>query len=76
MRIIVPCEHTGRLNKSILYKLVFIPLYLLQVLEEFSKQVDSINWPSGNPETINYKASDSHLAKYQVRLDSTLYFSN
>lgn len=40
------------------------------MLEEFSKQVDSINWPSGNPETINYKALDIHLAKYQVRFDS------
>lgn len=37
-----------------------------QVLEDFSKQVDSIDWPSGNPETINYKALDVHLAKYQV----------
>lgn len=37
-----------------------------QVLDEFSKQVDSIDWPSGNPETINYKALDIHLSKYQV----------
>lgn len=47
------------------------------MLEEFSKQVDSINWPSGNPETINYKALDIHLAKYQVRFDcpgSFLFF--
>uniref|UniRef100_A0A3P8VLX3 YKT6 v-SNARE homolog (S. cerevisiae) n=1 Tax=Cynoglossus semilaevis TaxID=244447 RepID=A0A3P8VLX3_CYNSE len=36
-----------------------------KVLDEFSRQVDSINWPSGNPETINYKALDIHLAKYQ-----------
>uniref|UniRef100_A0A8C6SEE4 YKT6 v-SNARE homolog (S. cerevisiae) n=1 Tax=Neogobius melanostomus TaxID=47308 RepID=A0A8C6SEE4_9GOBI len=36
-----------------------------KVLEEFSRQVDSIDWPSGNPETINYKALDIHLAKYQ-----------
>ncbi|CAB1322243.1 unnamed protein product, partial [Coregonus sp. 'balchen'] len=26
---------------------------------------DVQNWPSGNPETINYKALDIHLAKYQ-----------
>ncbi|XP_069563957.1 synaptobrevin homolog YKT6 isoform X1 [Brachyistius frenatus] len=38
---------------------------LEKVLEEFSRQVDSIDWPSGNPETINYKALDIHLSKYQ-----------
>ncbi|XP_034026635.1 synaptobrevin homolog YKT6 [Thalassophryne amazonica] len=38
---------------------------LEKVLEEFSKQVDSIDWPSGKPETINYRALDIHLAKYQ-----------
>ncbi|KAM3867412.1 synaptobrevin homolog YKT6 isoform 2-T2 [Diretmus argenteus] len=38
---------------------------LEKVLEEFSRQVDSIDWPSGNPDTINYKALDIHLAKYQ-----------
>lgn len=43
-----------------------IPLCLFKVLDEFSKQVDSIDWPSGNPETINYKALDIHLSKYQV----------
>uniref|UniRef100_A0A3Q3GF43 YKT6 v-SNARE homolog (S. cerevisiae) n=1 Tax=Labrus bergylta TaxID=56723 RepID=A0A3Q3GF43_9LABR len=36
-----------------------------KVLEEFSRQVDSIEWPSGSPETINYKALDIHLSKYQ-----------
>ncbi|XP_063345412.1 synaptobrevin homolog YKT6 [Pelmatolapia mariae] len=36
-----------------------------KVLEEFSRQVDSIDWPSGNPDTINYKALDIHLSKYQ-----------
>ncbi|KAM9392745.1 synaptobrevin homolog YKT6 isoform 3-T4 [Pholidichthys leucotaenia] len=36
-----------------------------KVLDEFSKQVDSIDWPSGNPETITYKALDIHLSKYQ-----------
>ncbi|XP_077418057.1 synaptobrevin homolog YKT6 [Vanacampus margaritifer] len=38
---------------------------LEKVLEEFSRQVDSIDWPSGNPDTVNYKALDVHLAKYQ-----------
>ncbi|XP_076587703.1 synaptobrevin homolog YKT6 [Chaetodon auriga] len=38
---------------------------LEKVLEEFSRQVDSIDWPSGNPETINYKALDIYLSKYQ-----------
>lgn len=37
-----------------------------QVLDEFSKQVDSIDWPSGKPETITYKGLDIHLAAYQV----------
>lgn len=36
-----------------------------KVLEEFSSQVDSIHWPSGTPDTINYRALDIHLAKYQ-----------
>uniref|UniRef100_A0A8C7ZXU9 YKT6 v-SNARE homolog (S. cerevisiae) n=1 Tax=Oryzias sinensis TaxID=183150 RepID=A0A8C7ZXU9_9TELE len=36
-----------------------------KVLDEFSRQVDSIDWPTGCPEKINYKALDIHLAKYQ-----------
>lgn len=36
------------------------------MLDEFSRQVDSIDWPTGSPEKINYKALDIHLAKYQV----------
>ncbi|XP_075889372.1 synaptobrevin homolog YKT6 [Nelusetta ayraudi] len=36
-----------------------------KVLDEFSKQVDSIDWPSGKPETINYRGLDIHLASYQ-----------
>ena len=40
---------------------------LSQVLDEFSKQVDSIDWPSGSPDTIRYTALDSYLARYQVR---------
>ncbi|XP_061672083.1 synaptobrevin homolog YKT6 [Syngnathoides biaculeatus] len=36
-----------------------------KVLEEFSREVDSIDWPSGNPDTVNYKALDVYLAKYQ-----------
>lgn len=42
-------------------------LLFSQVLDEFSKQVDSIDWPSGKPETINYRGLDIHLASYQVR---------
>lgn len=41
-------------------------LLFSQVLDEFSKQVDSIDWPSGKPETINYKGLDIHLSAYQV----------
>ncbi|MGH0158506.1 UNVERIFIED_CONTAM: hypothetical protein FKN15_036243 [Acipenser sinensis] len=36
-----------------------------KVLDEFSKQVDRIDWPSGSPTTINYTALDGYLAKYQ-----------
>ncbi|KAG7476866.1 hypothetical protein MATL_G00087330 [Megalops atlanticus] len=36
-----------------------------KVLEEFSRQVSSIDWPSGSPATIQYTALDSYLAKYQ-----------
>ncbi|KAG9354859.1 hypothetical protein JZ751_001572 [Albula glossodonta] len=38
---------------------------LEKVLDEFSKQVDSIDWPSGSPDSIHYTALDSYLAKYQ-----------
>ncbi|XP_054630822.1 synaptobrevin homolog YKT6 [Dunckerocampus dactyliophorus] len=41
-----------------------------KVLEEFSRQVDSIDWPSGNPDTINYKALDIHLSKYQKPMEA------
>lgn len=41
-------------------------LFFSQVLDEFSKQVDSIDWPSGKPETISYTGLDVHLAAYQV----------
>ncbi|KAG5840505.1 synaptobrevin homolog YKT6-like [Anguilla rostrata] len=36
-----------------------------KVLDEFSKQVDSIDWPSGSSDTIRYAALDSYLARYQ-----------
>ncbi|XP_045080953.1 synaptobrevin homolog YKT6-like [Coregonus clupeaformis] len=36
-----------------------------KVLEEFSRQVSSIDWPSGSPATVHYTALDSYLAKYQ-----------
>ncbi|KTF88930.1 hypothetical protein cypCar_00033706 [Cyprinus carpio] len=36
-----------------------------KVLDEFSRQVNSVDWPSGSPATIQYTALDSHLAKYQ-----------
>lgn len=51
-------------NDSLLF--VFFFFFFFKVLDEFSKQVDSIDWPSGSPETINYKALDIHLSKYQV----------
>uniref|UniRef100_A0A8C2IWR3 YKT6 v-SNARE homolog (S. cerevisiae) n=1 Tax=Cyprinus carpio TaxID=7962 RepID=A0A8C2IWR3_CYPCA len=36
-----------------------------KVLDEFSRQVSSIDWPSGSPATVQYTALDSHLARYQ-----------
>ncbi|XP_055518387.1 synaptobrevin homolog YKT6 [Leucoraja erinacea] len=36
-----------------------------KVLDDFFKQVDSIDWPSGNPNTIQYTGLDAQLARYQ-----------
>uniref|UniRef100_A0A8D2LKE5 YKT6 v-SNARE homolog n=1 Tax=Varanus komodoensis TaxID=61221 RepID=A0A8D2LKE5_VARKO len=36
-----------------------------KVMDDFSRQVDRIDWPSGSPATINYTALDSYLSKYQ-----------
>uniref|UniRef100_A0A8B9QRT9 YKT6 v-SNARE homolog n=1 Tax=Apteryx owenii TaxID=8824 RepID=A0A8B9QRT9_APTOW len=36
-----------------------------KVLDEFSRQVSKIDWPSGSPATINYTALDGYLSKYQ-----------
>ncbi|XP_062913235.1 synaptobrevin homolog YKT6 [Mobula hypostoma] len=36
-----------------------------KVLDDFSKQVDSIDWPGGNPNTIHYTGLDAQLARYQ-----------
>ncbi|EDM00328.1 rCG35885, isoform CRA_b [Rattus norvegicus] len=38
---------------------------LEKVLDEFSKQVDRIDWPVGSPATIHYTALDGHLSRYQ-----------
>lgn len=38
---------------------------LEKVLDEFSKQVDRIDWPVGSPATINYTALEGHLSRYQ-----------
>lgn len=38
----------------------------MQVLDEFSKQVDKVEWPVGSPATIHYAALDGHLSRYQV----------
>uniref|UniRef100_A0A8C5MKY2 YKT6 v-SNARE homolog n=1 Tax=Leptobrachium leishanense TaxID=445787 RepID=A0A8C5MKY2_9ANUR len=43
---------------------------LEKVLEEFSTQVDRIDWPSGSPATIQYGALDSYLSKYQNPRDA------
>ncbi|XP_078285094.1 synaptobrevin homolog YKT6 isoform X1 [Rhinoraja longicauda] len=36
-----------------------------KVLDDFSKQVETIDWPSGNPNTIQYTGLDAQLARYQ-----------
>ncbi|NXT09958.1 YKT6B protein, partial [Prunella fulvescens] len=38
-----------------------------QVLDEFSRQVSKVDWPSGSPATIDYSALDGYLSKYQVQ---------
>uniref|UniRef100_A0A9L0K8S3 Synaptobrevin homolog YKT6 n=2 Tax=Equus asinus TaxID=9793 RepID=A0A9L0K8S3_EQUAS len=38
---------------------------LEKVLDEFSKQVDKVEWPVGSPATIHYAALDGHLSRYQ-----------
>ncbi|XP_015444538.1 synaptobrevin homolog YKT6 isoform X1 [Pteropus alecto] len=38
---------------------------LEKVLDEFSKQVDRIEWPVGSPATIHYTALDGYLSAYQ-----------
>uniref|UniRef100_A0A8C6RU07 YKT6 v-SNARE homolog (S. cerevisiae) n=1 Tax=Nannospalax galili TaxID=1026970 RepID=A0A8C6RU07_NANGA len=40
-------------------------LILYLVLDEFSEQVDRIDWPVGTPATIQYTALDGHLSRYQ-----------
>ncbi|XP_063997386.1 synaptobrevin homolog YKT6, partial [Pogoniulus pusillus] len=37
-----------------------------KVLEDFSRQVPRIEWPSGSPGTVSYAALDEYLSKYQV----------
>lgn len=41
-------------------------LLCLQVLDDFSKQVDSIHWPVGSPAIDHYTALDGYLSTYQV----------
>lgn len=43
---------------------------VLQVLDDFSKQVDRIDWPVGSPATIHYEALDGYLSTYQVGAQS------
>ncbi|XP_043940178.1 synaptobrevin homolog YKT6 [Protopterus annectens] len=53
--VIADNEYPSRVSFTLLDK----------VLDEFGRQVDSIDWPSGSPATINYTALDAYLAKYQ-----------
>uniref|UniRef100_A0A803VWG5 YKT6 v-SNARE homolog n=1 Tax=Ficedula albicollis TaxID=59894 RepID=A0A803VWG5_FICAL len=43
-----------------------------KVLDEFSRQVSKMDWPSGSPATISYSALDGYLSKYQVQTSETL----
>ncbi|XP_072342102.1 synaptobrevin homolog YKT6 [Scyliorhinus torazame] len=36
-----------------------------KVLDDFGKQVDRIEWPTGSPEVIRYAGLEAHLARYQ-----------
>ncbi|XP_010222514.1 PREDICTED: synaptobrevin homolog YKT6 [Tinamus guttatus] len=38
---------------------------VLQVLDEFSRQVSKMDWPSGSPATVGYAALDGYLSTYQ-----------
>ncbi|XP_060712349.1 synaptobrevin homolog YKT6 [Hemiscyllium ocellatum] len=53
--VIADSEYPSRVCFSLLDK----------VLEEFSRQVDSNEWPSGSPNVIRYTGLDAHLARYQ-----------
>ncbi|KPP70912.1 hypothetical protein Z043_110218 [Scleropages formosus] len=61
--VIADSEYPQRVCFTLLDKDCSGPLCL--VLDDFSKQVESSDWPSGSPDTIRYTALDSHLAKYQ-----------
>uniref|UniRef100_A0A8C0ZDP7 YKT6 v-SNARE homolog n=2 Tax=Passeriformes TaxID=9126 RepID=A0A8C0ZDP7_CYACU len=41
-----------------------------KVLDEFSRQVSRMDWPSGSPATISYSALDGYLSKYQNPRDA------
>nr|XP_023419101.1 synaptobrevin homolog YKT6 isoform X1 [Cavia porcellus] len=53
--VIADSEYPSRVAFSLLEK----------VLDEFSKQVDRIDWPVGSPATIQYTALEGHLSRYQ-----------
>uniref|UniRef100_A0A3B3R7P2 YKT6 v-SNARE homolog n=2 Tax=Paramormyrops kingsleyae TaxID=1676925 RepID=A0A3B3R7P2_9TELE len=53
--VIADSEYPQRVSFTLLDK----------VLDEFTTQVDSLDWPTGSPDTIRYAALDSYLAKYQ-----------
>ncbi|KAM5273070.1 synaptobrevin homolog YKT6 isoform 2-T2 [Ctenodactylus gundi] len=53
--VIADSEYPSRVAFSLLEK----------VLDEFSKQVDRIDWPVGSPATIQYSALEGHLSRYQ-----------
>nr|XP_045017201.1 synaptobrevin homolog YKT6-like [Jaculus jaculus] len=58
--VIVDSEYPSRVAFTLLEK----------VLEEFSEQVDRIDWPLGSPATIQYTALDGYLSRYQNPRDA------
>uniref|UniRef100_A0A4W4HA35 YKT6 v-SNARE homolog n=1 Tax=Electrophorus electricus TaxID=8005 RepID=A0A4W4HA35_ELEEL len=62
--VIADSEYPSRFTGCVFLMLLYV-CSQVKVLEEFSRQVNSIDWPSGSPATIQYTALDSYLAKYQ-----------
>ncbi|KAB0406766.1 hypothetical protein E2I00_017006 [Balaenoptera physalus] len=67
--VIADNEYPSRVAFTLLEKvclqLGWTVLGQTSVLDEFSRQVDRIDWPVGSPDTIQYAGLDGHLSRYQ-----------